>query len=389
MIKNVSLLTFTFIGFLSLSLADVSDWTLEDIEIRGYRNRAFLEENALSPIKNLLKIENDLFRRALYGELWGKIHDSNQLEDARELTELFVEGVDDLPHYVLGRLILPPFEKEYFTDEAVQRILSNDLANGYQSMYIRALGVIENTDPRVDVKDLATKSDVFSSERKKALFEGLGVKDKIKYDSAHWAALLVEARQDNQEALEVILNDLKEKDESYIMDHTQVVEDLGFVRQAAAVDLLVQYLFSEKGSPSQPIQGGTDYGITPLASRAVKALTLALVDFPHDYWDENVFWDDVEEARAYIKNYKGEWRIIGKWEPQRSVAETPSVSSEPAVAETSEAIKPPEPAIEEPVELTIAEPPEPSAEQSSNWWLWLIGLLVVVGGLTVVVRRKS
>jgi len=32
---------------------------------------------------------------------------------------------------------------------------------------------------------------------------------------------------------------------------------------------------------------------------------------------------------------------------------------------------------------------EVTPEQSSQWWLWLVGALVVVGGLVVVVRRKS
>lgn len=35
------------------------------------------------------------------------------------------------------------------------------------------------------------------------------------------------------------------------------------------------------------------------------------------------------------------------------------------------------------------ESTEEAIEQSSNWWLWIIGALVVIGGLGLVLRRKS
>ena len=58
---------------------------------------------------------------------------------------------------------------------------------------------------------------------------------------------------------------------------------------------------------------------------------------------------------------------------------------EPIIDSESE----PEPAIEEPSEVApVAEPSGEPAEQSSQWWLWLIGAVVVAGGLAVVVRRK-
>lgn len=45
---------------------------------------------------------------------------------------------------------------------------------------------------------------------------------------------------------------------------------------------------------------------------------------------------------------------------------------------------------EAPVEVAaVVESSEGLGEQSSNWWLWLIGLLVVVVGGVLVVRRKS
>lgn len=52
-------------------------------------------------------------------------------------------------------------------------------------------------------------------------------------------------------------------------------------------------------------------------------------------------------------------------------------------------VTPPKPAKEEPAEAAPVEVTEETPEQSSNWWLWLVGALVVVGGLGLAIRRKS
>ena len=62
------------------------------------------------------------------------------------------------------------------------------------------------------------------------------------------------------------------------------------------------------------------------------------------------------------------------------------VETEPEVAKEVTA---PEPAIDETAEVATAEPSEELAEKSSNWWLWLIGAVVVVGGIGLIARRKS
>lgn len=67
-------------------------------------------------------------------------------------------------------------------------------------------------------------------------------------------------------------------------------------------------------------------------------------------------------------------------------------ASAPLVAEIPEVIEEvtaPEPAIEELAEVVVTELIEEDVEQSSNWWLWLVGLLVVVGAIGLAVRRKS
>lgn len=58
---------------------------------------------------------------------------------------------------------------------------------------------------------------------------------------------------------------------------------------------------------------------------------------------------------------------------------------EPIIEEAT----PPKPATEKPAEVVTAEPSQEHAEKPSTWWLWLIGALVVLGGVGLAVRRKS
>jgi len=60
----------------------------------------------------------------------------------------------------------------------------------------------------------------------------------------------------------------------------------------------------------------------------------------------------------------------------------------PPVAEVTEEVTAPEPATEEPVEVVAARPIEEDGEQPSNWWLWLIGVVIVVGSAFVLRSRK-
>lgn len=47
------------------------------------------------------------------------------------------------------------------------------------------------------------------------------------------------------------------------------------------------------------------------------------------------------------------------------------------------------PKVEEPIKVVTAQPVKESIEQSSNWWLWLIGAVVVFGGIGLIIRKKS
>ena len=72
---------------------------------------------------------------------------------------------------------------------------------------------------------------------------------------------------------------------------------------------------------------------------------------------------------------------------ETEVIEKPAVEVA-AVPEVIEEINAPEPTIEEPTEVVVTEPVEEDVEQSSNWWLWLIGAVIIVGSVFVLRSRK-
>ena len=81
--------------------------------------------------------------------------------------------------------------------------------------------------------------------------------------------------------------------------------------------------------------------------------------------------------------------IVDLVSSQTASAEIPATPPVPEVEEIVQEVTQPELTKKEPVEVAPVEVDEKNPGQSSQWWLWLIGLLVVVGGLVVVVRRKS
>jgi hypothetical protein len=58
-------------------------------------------------------------------------------------------------------------------------------------------------------------------------------------------------------------------------------------------------------------------------------------------------------------------------------------------AEFIEEVTAPEPAIEEPAEVVFAKPIEEDVEPSQNWLLWLVGPVIVVGGILMIRRKKQ
>lgn len=73
-------------------------------------------------------------------------------------------------------------------------------------------------------------------------------------------------------------------------------------------------------------------------------------------------------------------------EPSVESSGNPSASEVEEVAQGSTA---PEPATEKAAEMKTPDASEEATDQSSNGWLWLIGAVVVFGGIGLITRRKS
>ena len=97
-----------------------------------------------------------------------------------------------------------------------------------------------------------------------------------------------------------------------------------------------------------------------------------------DYFDVEKLtaWFGYDRSSAEIEDVK------------QVVSEIPATPPAPEAEEVAQEPTARQPATEKPDEVKTPDTTEEPVEQSSNW-LWLIGLLVVVGGLAVVVGRKS
>ena len=146
----------------------------------------------------------------------------------------------------------------------------------------------------------------------------------------------------------------------------------GLVEAADALILLVEDRYQKTGKVNRTALkslkelGASAVDVLP---RLEKLLEMRLADGDADF----------REIEAL------EYAIFSVSKGLRKEAETASLSS----IESIEEITTPEPAIEEePAEVVVAEAIEEDVEQSSNWLLWLIGAVVVVGGIFVLRSRK-
>jgi hypothetical protein len=96
--------------------------------------------------------------------------------------------------------------------------------------------------------------------------------------------------------------------------------------------------------------------------------------------------EDYEQPLNYHRSH--DQQLTNSDHPQ-DIEIPPSSPEKVEAPEVTEEAAAPKQAIEEPAEVVIAQPIEKNVEPSSNWWLWIIGAVVIVGGLGLVLRRKS
>lgn len=183
-------------------------------------------------------------------------------------------------------------------------------------------------------------------------------------------------------AHDLVHTTLKEK--RYVLEVIDIYEELirdsryttenrsNFVQQF--FDNSGEFYFGYRGDPEEflpQISDAEEKSLLRMLEVADYALTLGFLP------KETV--DLVYSKRAEIMD-----RLVGMGYSREEFNKTNA--PEP---ETIEEFKRPEPAIEEPTEVVTTEPSEEPVEQSSNWHLWLIGVVVVVGGIALAVRRKN
>jgi hypothetical protein len=263
-------------------------------------------------------------RSRFFSSVWKDAYSSKVVAKQRDYTDVLVAGLEDsyFGTWILKRLILPPFEKESFTDQSKSSIASYEANDGYQSNRIRLFGIAEVDTPLLDIEEATNKGGLFKDARANELFKNMQTDHFVYYDSARWTSLLVHARRGNDKALNEVIEDITNTNVNDLVGLPDVVSDLGYVRQPAAIDLLVEFLFSEIPSADERLRG--DSIITPLSYHAIKGLSQSLIGFPVKYWDP-ITEEGLEDAREFIRNYEGSWRIIGKWEAEEPAVEIPAL----------------------------------------------------------------
>ena len=100
--------------------------------------------------------------------------------------------------------------------------------------------------------------------------------------------------------------------------------------------------------------------------------------------------NDIRKAINRIKNPQSQ-TVISTPIKTVSLIDVSRASQELEILKEStfKEINPSEPAIEAPEKVLTTEPVEEDIEHSSNRWLWLAAAVLVVGGLSLAVRRRG
>lgn len=108
------------------------------------------------------------------------------------------------------------------------------------------------------------------------------------------------------------------------------------------------------------------------------------------YIDESGELKQIAETEEWFKKWIGDaipGITFGEYIVEAETAKQPDEIAE--FFEPLHESPTPESEVKEPVKVKPTEVAEETPEQSSQWWLWLVGALVVVGGLALVLRRKN
>jgi|GEM_PF-3211237 hypothetical protein len=131
--------------------------------------------------------------------------------------------------------------------------------------------------------------------------------------------------------------------------------------------------------------------MTVLASR-LKGLLSKILNSPHRDEVFAIYPNLDEHINSIIRRVEQDQRRVIPPLGYGLVIDSNNSSSAEQTLEIEETIEVsvmPKSANEESAEIEPVKVTEETTQESSQWWLWLVGALVVFGGLVVVVRRKS
>ena len=122
------------------------------------------------------------------------------------------------------------------------------------------------------------------------------------------------------------------------------------------------------------VLGGTDLKYSDW--RKERFSQVQILDVNYFEIEQLTAWFGYDESSPEKENFK------------QVASGIPSAPPVEETVETVEEITAPEPSTEAPAKVVVAEPIEENLEQSPNWWLWLVGAVVVIGGILKVCRKK-
>ena len=379
---SYSILRTGLILIFLISVFHLSGWAIPNRTARFLQEKFSTDELKLVDLPD---IQEDRLRNKAYRLLWSDIVNTEKLSERRKMVEVFSHGVNDeaSSSFVAPRLASQIIDADSFSDEAKQTLLKSGML-GRSPTLVRAVGISGAPLDSEELKMIWAESETEVEAHRLDSPTGLS---RSNLGSMAWAALLVRAKAGDEEAISDFFEIIGKESPDELIYEFELIDDMAYVRHSKAVDMLVGFVLENDGSPYAKIED--DYMVSSLGFRAAKALSFALEEFPVSPSKPKVYPDDMEVIKEYLRNYEGPWRIRGKWKTEEASRETESITL--ASTEIEDGAPANDPKID-PSSQTIHEEShaEPSEKKSpSNPWLWLLGALILLGGLGLVLARKK
>lgn len=125
----------------------------------------------------------------------------------------------------------------------------------------------------------------------------------VYFRSLHWATQLQKSRSGDQKSTEYVIQRIKQEPEISIILYR--LDDLAYTQQRAAIDLIVEFLLSDKKLPS--IDGGYK---EPYSNKAAIQLATVIQGFPLEETRMGFYRvKEIEEARKWMGEKRNNYKL--------------------------------------------------------------------------------